>query len=766
MSYTDKLNNFMQLKSYQQNTIKKFSEYLDEIRMLGHVSDPVNFAFYAITRNSYQAAPEMGKAPFVCIQVPTGGGKTLIASHMVGSAYAGLETLRRKNDAGIVLWLVPTDSIRTQTINKLKDRNESIRQALDERFENKVVIMDNKEALSIKKSDVAQNICIIVTTFATFRREDTDDLKVFQDNGALHHHFENLVMGEDEAYSLVNVIKRNNPLIIVDEGHNAATGLSLDMFKELNPSMVVEFTATPRSGSNVLVRVPAQELKNEKMIKLPVYIANSPVWEETIKLAVEKRDELEKLSEKNDEYVRPILLVQAEQEKEADDRLHVAVIRNFLINDLKIPEDQIAIRTGKQNELGNINLFKNNCPIRYIITVDALKEGWDCSFAYVLASVKNLSSKGSVEQLIGRVLRLPYAKEQSVLELNASYVYAFTDSFQKASESVVKGLQGNGYTDINIRIENGKEGLDFENETAIKAQDIKVMLPLIAIEDDGDVRPIEFLQDLVANQRLLEKHTNFYLSGEYNPTKGQIEKVDLDDAGEVVRAHAGEVNLEYQIKDITFEGIVTFLSKKIQKQYLAFSEVRGYVKNLLEKIVPSKVTLSDAYRARYYLLDKISRTIDEVTDTAAKETFDKLLTQKKIFADEKVSFEFPKQFSLTETTHSEHFTKHLYDKVGHLNDEEKQLALAIDRSEKVRWWIRNPEFSGFYLQGWGRNRFFPDFIVGLENGDTLVVEYKGEHLITNDDSKYKKETGDLWAKLGGNAYKFQMVDRDSINKIF
>jgi type III restriction enzyme len=31
-------------------------------------------------------------------------------------------------------------------------------------------------------------------------------------------------------------------------------------------------------------------------------------------------------------------------------------------------------------------------PIRYVITVEALKEGWDCPFAYVLCSLQDMKS--------------------------------------------------------------------------------------------------------------------------------------------------------------------------------------------------------------------------------------------------------------------------------------------------------------------------------------------------------------------------------------
>ncbi len=66
-----------------------------------------------------------------------------------------------------------------------------------------------------------------------------------------------------------------------------------------------------------------------------------------------------------------------------------------------IPEKEIAIKTGDKDELKNVDLLSPDCPIRYIITVNALKEGWDCPFAYVLATVANRTSTVDVEQIWG-----------------------------------------------------------------------------------------------------------------------------------------------------------------------------------------------------------------------------------------------------------------------------------------------------------------------------------------------------------------------------
>ncbi len=73
--------------------------------------------------------------------------------------------------------------------------------------------------------------------------------------------------------------------------------------------------------------------------------------------------------------------------------------------------------------------------MKIVITVEALKEGWDCSFAYVLASLQNINSATDVEQLLGRVLRMPYAKLRQNDELNKAYAHVISSSIAQATNA-------------------------------------------------------------------------------------------------------------------------------------------------------------------------------------------------------------------------------------------------------------------------------------------------------------------------------------------
>ena len=79
--------------------------------------------------------------PNVCLRLPTGGGKTLLAAHTV--AVAGRHFLER--DYPVVLWMVPTNTIRVQTAEALKKPGHPYRAALDEAFDGRVSVFDAAE---------------------------------------------------------------------------------------------------------------------------------------------------------------------------------------------------------------------------------------------------------------------------------------------------------------------------------------------------------------------------------------------------------------------------------------------------------------------------------------------------------------------------------------------------------------------------------------------------------------------------------------------
>jgi len=746
----------MELKRYQTKALEKLSLYLSEAEKFGP-----KHAFISLTGKGYLDEFFGEKIPFVCIKIPTGGGKTLVGCNSVAEI---MDTfLKEKMGRGVVMWLVPSEAIKSQTLRKFKDRKDIHRKILDEFFDNNVKVFSNEEALKIRKEDVENNLCILVSSLDAFRKDKTlqNKYKVYQENGALLNHFENLeervVLEKDESgiiKSLANVIRLYNPLIVIDEGHKTKTELSINFIKDLNPSFVIEYTATPRLGSNILVEINSSELKEEEMVKLPLVLESHTQWQSAVLQGVLRREELEKITKKEKEPIRPIALLQAEQEKENENKITVNKIKEFLIKDRKIPEEEIAIKTSKTNDLDGIDLYDKSCKVRYIITVNALAEGWDCSYAYLLISVANIGSKVAVEQIIGRIMRMPFAKRKENESLNRSYVFASARNFSEAANQIISGLETNGYSKYDlINTSDKKQKYQFDIERRIEED---FVVPLMSYQNDE----LAF-EDLVGeNFELHKQDAKFDFKAHYDNDGRAI--IDIKEGDKWYRSAQQTLRLTYKDKNCSKKDLIRWLDKKLRLTMIDKEDKIKFLEKILDNIKGH--TIQELSVNRYVLLEKIGDVIDSILVSQAKKTFDYLLKDGKISVEE--SGKFPEIISLTEEIPQE-FNKNYYDKIDKLNKEEFRFIerLDLETLPNIKFWIRNREKKDpFYIQGWMKNKFYPDFVVLTNNGNILALEWKGEDRVSNEDTQYKEEIAKIWETLGKGKLHFFLVQNKNVEE--
>ncbi|HRK28916.1 MAG TPA: DEAD/DEAH box helicase family protein [Chitinophagales bacterium] len=470
----------MELKPYQQQVLNDLARFLEHIQ---ETKDAAR-AFHKFWLHHPQTPlhPYPGKAvepyknnvprvPHICLKVPTAGGKTFIACNALKTIFDAFDYNRPQ----AVVWLVPSITILEQTLKNLKDPAHPYRQKINTYFANRVAVFDKETLLQgsgFNATSVKEQLSIMVFSFDSLRAKNKEDRKVFQENGNLQS-FENL-LGKDADITLGAVIKHLNPLVVVDESHNAESNLSIEMLKEVNPCFILDLTATPRKNSNILSFIDALELKRENMVKLPVIVYNHQDKTEVINTALQlqKSLELQALQEEKNggKYIRPIVLFQAQPKNGKDfltaeeEKSNVQKLKDKLI-ELKIPDEQIKIKTANINEIKGIDLLSRQCPIRYIITINALKEGWDCPFAYILASLADKNSAVDVEQILGRILRQPYVLKHNFELLNVSYVLTASSKFRDTLQNIVKGLNKAGFSDKDFKLADPNAVMDSKPPT-------------------------------------------------------------------------------------------------------------------------------------------------------------------------------------------------------------------------------------------------------------------------------------------------------------
>ncbi|WP_374490086.1 DEAD/DEAH box helicase [Zoogloea sp.] len=412
-----------------------------------------------------------GATPYVCLRIPTGGGKTLLGAHGIACAardYLGCEY-------PVALWLVPTNTIRLQTLNALRQPGHPYREALEAHFGvDGLRVLDITECEQLRPQDFGGKTIVVVGTLQTLRVEDTTGRDVYAYKECFEPHFARAP--EDEAHagfervtqrdldnqpylgpadlgkvkrSFANLMYWHRPVVIIDEAHNARGALSYETFARLRPAALIELTATPvRKGihmSNVIYHVSAEALKAEQMIKLPIVLHAHPNWQEAVRDALLTRRKLAEEAVQEPDYLRPILLLQAEDKA---GEVTVAALRQHLLEVEHVAPERIAVATGTQRELDELDLFDPACPVDVVITVEALKEGWDCSFAYVFCSLQKIGSSKDMEQLLGRVLRMPYARQRRSSLLNRAYAHVASAQTAQVANALADRLVSMGFEEL------------------------------------------------------------------------------------------------------------------------------------------------------------------------------------------------------------------------------------------------------------------------------------------------------------------------------
>jgi len=99
---------------------------------------------------------------------------------------------------------------------------------------------------------------------------------------------------------------------------------------------------------------------------------------------------------------------------------------------------------------------------------------------------------------------------------------------------------------------------------------------------------------------------------------------------------------------------------------------------------------------------------------------------------------------------------------GTEDGEEFQCAQAIDSLPTVKFWIRNVARhpNSFWLPT-ASDKFYPDFVAILDDGRTLVVEYKGAHLADGADTNEKRLIGELWERQSQGRALFIVVEKSA-----
>ncbi|MBI2847443.1 MAG: DEAD/DEAH box helicase family protein [Chloroflexi bacterium] len=806
----------MELKGYQQKTLTQVKVYLEWLSkakkeagrrqtLSSEFADVEFFDFPKAAWGKVSSRPYYSKKnglgeglPDFYIKIPTGGGKTLLACHVIDL----INRIYLKKQTGIVLWIVPTTQIYRQTLEALRNRDHPYRQVLDMASAGRTIISEKTERFS--RLDVEENLVVMLLMLPSANRLNKEVLRIFKDTGGFTDFFppeddlranEELLgklpnldyFGEDKGFfgkiaktSLGNTLKILKPIIIIDEGHKAYSQSAQRTIRDFNPSIIVELSATPPEQSNILVEIGGQELNHEEMIKLDLHVYNksSLKWQDVLREAIKRRDDLESKALEYEAntgiYIRPICPIQAERtgkEQRGTRYIHAEDVKDYLIKQSGVAPEKIAIKSSETDDIEGIDLLSHDCPIRFVITKQALQEGWDCPFAYILAVLTNPNSQLSMTQLVGRILRQPYAKKTKTIELDESYVFCFKPRASDLLESIRRGFQNEGLGDIagSITIDKDDTGLP---ETSLKTVGYrdrfkhfegKLYLPKFVIQENGSWRDVNYETDLLRriDWNLFSLDYVFNLALDKRPLVDREVVVGLaDNKRDVIKEkkHVYETLTTWQI-DTVF--MTRQLLDIVPNPWIAYGICDKAVKALVKRHGATVVSYNLAF-----LIEELRKHLESERDRLAEIVFRDLIAKKTLWfflIADKGGYRLPSRLRIKNDTkrlvrasHSQ-LERSLFEEMPEegINEMEKSVAICLDEQQKLLWWYRNLARRDYFIQGWKKNKIYPDFIftdmapsIKNDYDSIYVIETKGLHLMGNEDTTYKTSVFDFCNSLG------------------
>ena len=741
--------------------------------------------------------------PNICLKVPTGGGKTLIGV----SSIEKINFDYFKKNTGLILWIVPTTAIYSQTLKNFKDRTHFYRKVLERARGGKVKIIEKTDAFSLQ--DLQEYLCVMLLMLPSANRETKESLRMFKDSGRFISFFpepenhqankellsqiSNLdkynsqntlggVKGFSVKHSLGNAIRIARPIVVMDEGHRAYSALARKTLADLNPKFILELSATPNMKehlSNVLVNISGVKLKEEEMIKLPINVTNAKKgdWKKTLCGAYEKLKELEKdcktYQKKSKKYIRPIMLIQVERTgKDQKDKkfLHSEDAKKYLIQHLGVPESAIKIKVSEKDELKDESLLSDTSQVQFIITKQALQEGWDCPFAYILAILSKAKSKLALTQLIGRILRQPYAQRTTIDSLNESYIFCYNKAVEEVVSEIKKGLQKEGMDDLADYVKTQES--DLKKVTAKrnpKFQDTKIFLPRVLCKGKNGVwRKIMYANDIL--QEIDLSKISYSKKDKWTPEN--IDSLQVNSIKIDMENEDGQFSLPYtsQTKKETFTDIdYPFIIKRLCNFIPHPWEAGRIFDETTNALKAKNISDKKIYLNRAYLLESMEQDISRQIDALSEKIFtDKLKDGSlcfKIFKHKiDINWKMNPEIDFIVSTNDKVFRKEddrdfqisLFDTAyqRHYNELEKQVAWYLDEQSAVKWWHRMVAKQDYHLQGWQKRKVYPDFLAFISPDNKIkklsILETKGDQLKGNEDTEYKRKLFEVLEKHATN----------------
>ncbi len=224
-------------------------------------------------------------------------------------------------------------------------------------------------------------------------------------------------------------------VVFADEHHTYYGKAFSSAVRDLAPYGLVGLTATPHSKTpeeQVIYRYPLAAAVADRYVKTPVIVGrkddltdDQTKLRDGLNLLKVKGEVAARYSNENDlPQVNPVMLVVAQTIEEAEE--YGTILRSSEIDGGRWADTVLVVHSKQADDaleaLANVEDLES--PVRIIISVGMLKEGWDVKSVFVIASMRASVSAILTEQTLGRGLRLPWGAYTDIEILDTLEVVA------------------------------------------------------------------------------------------------------------------------------------------------------------------------------------------------------------------------------------------------------------------------------------------------------------------------------------------------------
>ncbi|RBQ12125.1 hypothetical protein DP939_44565 [Spongiactinospora rosea] len=604
-------------------------------------------------------------------------------------------------------------------------------------------------------------------------------------------------------------------VVIADEHHvySAKAKAFNQAIDDLGARAVVGLTATPAPGVEPIFRYSLAEAIADGYVKIPVivYRPDGRKDEQTVLtdachlLRIKDAAWTAWAESQGKLPVHPVLFVVCRDISDAE-----RVAERLTADDLFPGEGQVLTITSQSSEVALRALAgveEPDSPVRAVVSVNKLKEGWDVKNIGVIVGLRALASETLTEQVLGRGLRLPYGRRVGTpmvdsVDLVAHESYRQLLANKEALLQRVLPVGGGEIDDGRPRSDLGtnrpndddqpsqQEMLNFTSRPRLLGDDIvdgSLLLQVESMDDaiaqgERDRKAVSTLRAKVAGaptirfprreQEILPVRFSFsYITDAAAQAEGRAYE------------HEFKVTLARQAVDAQrgVDGTVGVNLKAAEsvdatQKHISVAELRddlydriwnnGYTEESLPESRAAERVVREFLKGAGVTAEDQGHEWGELRARQAAIALGKLV--KAAYDNRKLqpTYAFrpidvptvpPPPMPSNVVNKWANFRKDLWyegwehsiEPVASFDAKSTEYALAhlFDSSPSVQWWLRNYDPGPIWIERDNGKKYYPDFIVLDTNGTHWVVEGKADDRANDTEVQDKKRAAEDWARF-------------------